>query len=114
MRYAGFPEFIMVLVKMGFLTEEEADYWKSPIAWKEATQKLLGASSSSESDLVAAIDAKANFKSPEERERILAGMRWIGIFSDEKTTPRKNPLDTLCAALEAKMQYAEGERDMVL
>lgn len=114
MRYAGFPEFVMVLVKMGFLVEEEQDFWKTAIPWKEATQKLLGASGSDEKSLVEAIDAKASFKNAEERERILAGLRWIGIFSDEKITPRKNPLDTLCAALEAKMQYAEGERDMVL
>lgn len=31
-----------------------------------------------------------------------------------KITPRGNPLDTLCATLEQKMQYAEGERDLVM
>lgn len=41
-------------------------------------------------------------------------MKWIGLFSDAPITPRGNPLDTLCATLEEKMQYGEGERDMCL
>jgi saccharopine dehydrogenase (NADP+, L-glutamate forming) len=31
-------------------------------------------------------------------------------FSSEKIIPRGNPLDTLCATLEKKMQFEEGER----
>jgi|HubBroStandDraft_2_1064218.scaffolds.fasta_scaffold1230392_1 hypothetical protein len=38
----------------------------------------------------------------------------VGIFSDAKITPRGNPLDTLCALLEEKMSYEEGERDFVV
>lgn len=38
----------------------------------------------------------------------------VGIFSDAKITPRGNPLDTLCAALEDKMTFQEGERDMIV
>jgi saccharopine dehydrogenase (NADP+, L-glutamate forming) len=46
--------------------------------------------------------------------RILAGFRWLGLFSDDPITPRGNPLDTLCATLEQKMQFEEGERDLVM
>lgn len=84
LRYAGFPEFIKVLVDMGFLQDTEQDYWKTPIAWKEATQKLLGASSSDEGELLRAIASKTAFKDNEQRDHILSGLRWIGIFSDEK------------------------------
>lgn len=38
----------------------------------------------------------------------------VGIFSDKKITPRGNALDTLCATLEEKMQFEEGERDLVV
>ena len=38
----------------------------------------------------------------------------VGIFSDTKITPKGNPLDTLCATLEEKMAYEEGERDFVV
>ncbi|OTA61090.1 Saccharopine dehydrogenase [Hypoxylon sp. EC38] len=114
LRYQGFPEFIRVLVEIGFLEDAEQDALKQPITWKEATQKILGTSSSNQSDLESAIVSKATFDSPEEKSRILSGLRWIGLFSDEKITPRGNPLDTLCATLEKKMQYEEGERDLVM
>ncbi|KFG86053.1 saccharopine dehydrogenase [Metarhizium anisopliae] len=114
LRYAGFPQFIRCLVQVGFLEETPIKALESPITWREATQAVLGTASSDPKELEAAIVAKAEFDSPEDRERILSGLRWIGIFSNEKITPRGNPLDTLCAVLEQKMQFEEGERDMVM
>ncbi|KAF7875223.1 hypothetical protein EAF04_002395 [Stromatinia cepivora] len=113
LRYQGFPEFIRVLVDMGFLSDEDKGF-SEPITWKEATQKVLAASSSSEDDLKWAIASKAKFESTEEKERIMNGLNWVGIFSDEKIIPRGNPLDTLCATLEKKMQFEKGERDLVM
>jgi saccharopine dehydrogenase (NADP+, L-glutamate forming) len=118
LRYQGFPEFVKVLVDIGFLSEEEQSFLKpssdKPISWKEATQKIIGASSNKESDLTWGISSKTQFKDTPEKERILSGLRWIGLFSDEPITPRNNPLDTLCATLEQKMQYEKDERDMVM
>lgn len=114
LRYQGFPEFIKVLVDMGFLSDEPAEYLTTPISWKDATAQILAAKSGSEADLEASIKSKAAFNSAEEETRILSGLKWIGIFSDEKITPRGNPLDTLCATLEKKMQFEEGERDFVM
>jgi len=114
LRYQGFPEFVRVLVDMGFLSDEPQAFLKEPISWKEATQKILTATSSTEQDLKWAIFSKAKFKNTEEKERIINGLRWVGIFSDEKIIPRGNPLDTLCATLEKKMQFEEGERDFVM
>ncbi|RYP13728.1 hypothetical protein DL765_006744 [Monosporascus sp. GIB2] len=114
LRYAGFPEFVKVLVDIGFLEDEEQSYCKEPIPWKEATQKILAAPSSDEKDLIGAVSAKTTFKDNEQRGHILAGLRWLGLFSSEKIIPRGNPLDTLCATLEKKMQFGEGERDLVI
>ncbi|KAL7926933.1 Saccharopine dehydrogenase [Trichoderma austrokoningii] len=114
LRYQGFPQFIKVLVQTGFLEETPVEALKTPITWKEATKAVLGISSSESKDLEAAIVSRADFDSDEDRERILSGLRWIGIFSDEKITPRGNSLDTLCATLEQKMQFEENERDMVM
>ncbi|KAI9759170.1 MAG: Saccharopine dehydrogenase [NADP(+), L-glutamate-forming] [Chaenotheca gracillima] len=117
LRYQGFPEMIRVLVDIGFLSEEKKDFLKpssSPITWKEATQKILNASTGSEKDLVWAISSKTKFDNTDEKNRILAGLRWMGLFSDEKIDPRETPLDTLCATLEAKCQYGPDERDFVM
>ena len=51
LRYQGFPEFVRVLVDMGFLSEDKHDFLEQPIDWKEATKKVLGASSDKESSV---------------------------------------------------------------
>ena len=76
LRYAGFPEFIKVLVDIGFLNQEEQNFLKEPVAWKEATRKIFGASSSSENDLVWAISSKTAFKDTNEKNRLVAGLKW--------------------------------------
>ncbi|ODQ76371.1 hypothetical protein LIPSTDRAFT_101656 [Lipomyces starkeyi NRRL Y-11557] len=114
LRYQGFTDFVLVLVDLGFLDETPVEYLKEPIPWKEAFAKLIGAKSSSEADLLAAIDVKASFPSEEERARIINGFRWLGLFSETPIKPRGNPLDTFCATLEELMQYEEGERDLVM
>ncbi|KAI9799680.1 MAG: Saccharopine dehydrogenase [NADP(+), L-glutamate-forming] [Sarcosagium campestre] len=117
LRYQGFPEFVRVLVDIGFLSEEEREFLSpssAPLTWREAFSRILSSTSTKESDLIWAISSKTRFKDDAEKNRIITGLRWLGLFSDDKITPRKNPLDTLCATLESKMQYAPGERDMVL
>ncbi|KAJ5815050.1 Saccharopine dehydrogenase / Homospermidine synthase [Penicillium riverlandense] len=114
LRYQGFPEMIKVLVDTGFLSDEANPVFDKPIAWKEATKALLGATSASEQDLQWAVASKTAFPSNDERNRLLSGLRWIGLFSDEPIIPRGNPLDTLCATLEKKMQYGPEERDLVM
>ncbi|CDK26040.1 unnamed protein product [Kuraishia capsulata CBS 1993] len=114
LRFQGFPEFVKVLVDIGFLKDEENDLFKESAPWNETVAKYIGAASSSEADIVAKISSSTQFVSEDDKERILAGFKWLGLFSDTKTTPRGNPLDTLCATLEEKMQYEEGERDLVI
>jgi saccharopine dehydrogenase (NADP+, L-glutamate forming) len=116
LRYQGFPEFVKVLVDLGFLSEEPLNILKessSPPTWREATKAIIGSSSDSESDLIWAISSKTSFSNTEEKYRIVSGLKWIGLLSSNPITPRGNPLDTLCATLEAKMQYEKGERDLV-
>lgn len=114
LRFDGFPPFIKVLVDLGFLDETENDVFKSAKPWNEVFAKVMGAKSASNEDLLAAVESKANFKNEESKQRILAGLRWLGLFSTTPITPRGNPLDTLCATLEQLMQFEKGERDLVI
>ena len=67
------------------------------------------------STLVARIKEICEFPSVSESERIISGLRWIGLFSSELVKPRAgNLLDTLCAQLESLMKYEQGERDLVM
>ena len=82
----GFPEFVKVLVDIGFLRDEEQSYCKESIPWKDFLQKILTASSSDEKDLVEALSAKTTFKDNEQRQHILTGLKWLGMFSSEKVS----------------------------
>lgn len=114
LRYQGFVEFVLALVDLGFLSDEEKEFLNTPIPWKDAFAKLIGAASSSEKDVLASIDAKTTFASAEEKATVISGFRWLGFFSEKPITPCKTPLDTLCATLEELMMYEEGERDFVM
>ncbi|CCA77802.1 probable chimeric spermidine synthase/saccharopine reductase [Serendipita indica DSM 11827] len=115
LRFQGFPEFIAVLVKMGWLDGESKEWLTNDLTWAEVTQKALGADSADEKTLVEKVAAIADFPSVSERTRIISGLRWIGLLSSEKVTVRaSNLLDTLCARLETLMKYEEGERDLVM
>jgi len=114
LRYQGNPAIVQTFQDLGLLSDEQQDYLKSPISWKEAFAKIIGSSSHQENDLIWAVDSKTKFKDNEEKERIIAGLKWYGLFGDDKIEPRGTPLDCLCATLEQKQQYFEGERDFVM
>ncbi|KAK9455265.1 Saccharopine dehydrogenase [Dipodascopsis uninucleata] len=114
LRYQGFTEFAHVLVDLGLFREQKFDFLDEAIPWKEAFAQIIGAPSSTESDLIATIEKNATFKDDEDKTRILNGIKWLGLMSDEPITPKGNPLDTFCATLENLMQYEDGERDFVM
>lgn len=66
LRYGGFPEFVRVLVDIGFLSEDKTPHLSStkekPPTWAEATAQVVGATSPSYDDLLWAISSKTNFK----------------------------------------------------
>ncbi|KAJ3108769.1 hypothetical protein HDU97_000169 [Phlyctochytrium planicorne] len=114
LRYKGFPEFIKALVKLGFLSDEQQSYLAptaAPLAWRSVLSKVLGASPSD--NLEQLVLAKIGLNA-ESGERIVLGMKWLGLFSETAVQNRGTLLDTLCSTLEEKMQYGPGERDMVM
>ncbi|KAJ3079273.1 Saccharopine dehydrogenase [NADP(+), L-glutamate-forming], partial [Quaeritorhiza haematococci] len=116
LRYQGFPKFVKALVQIGFLDDQEVAWLApgaAPIAWKTVLSRMLGTSSESEEELKSAILAKTGLTG-EEGERILRGIKWLGLLSATHVTARGTLLDTLCATLEEKMMYKDGERDMVM
>ncbi len=126
LRYQGFPEFVLALVRCGFLDDEAKDYLPlgGKITWAEVTAKAAGAKSASPQDLAEAVRAKGQFKSEEEAKKILAGFRWLDLFDGSKNATIRgtaaqqkqgqgNLLDTLCATLEQKCRYEAGEVDAV-
>jgi saccharopine dehydrogenase (NADP+, L-glutamate forming) len=135
LRYGGFPTFVQALVNLGLLDTQEVDHLKSgaaEVTWRALICTLLGvAASASDADLTKALSDKAKLSvlSDDERQNILFGFKWLGLFSNEakvlinyrliiiitaQVQLRGSLLDCLCATLEEKMAYQKGERDMVM
>ena len=67
------------------------------------------------STLVVHVKELCNLPSADEAVCIIAGLRWMGLFSTALLTPRAgNLLDTLSARLDTLMAYAPGERDLLM
>jgi len=75
-RYNGFPQFVKALVDIGFLSVDEQDFFKQAIPWKEALQKFIGASSSSEEDLIKTVLSKTSISDESVKSQVLAGLKW--------------------------------------
>lgn len=125
LRYQGFPEFVLALVRLGFLDEAAHPALKSAKTWAELTAALVGASSTDEGALVEGVRARCAFADADEASRVLRGLRWLGLFDaaapltvgglpEQLAAGEGNLLDTLCKNLEGKCAYAPGERDMVM
>lgn len=76
LRYTGFPEFIKVLVDIGFFNEKKQDFLNEAIPWKDATAKILSSSSTSIDDLLQVISSKTTFRNTNEKNQIVAGLKW--------------------------------------
>ena len=136
LRYQGNPAFVKALTDLGWLDTQTKDWLKPGLTWAEVTHKAIGSRDSSEryvchvccltrlvegdtndllSSLIAQVKELCRFPNKSESDRIINGLRWIGLFSSEQATVRSgNLLDTVCAQLEKELSYRPGERDLVI
>ena len=115
LRYEGNPAFVKALIDLGWLDPEAKDWLQPGLPWSEIMQKSINAKASDEDSLIFRVKELCSFPSESESERIISGLRWIGLFSSAEATVRGgNLLDTLCAQLEKELSYQPGERDLVM
>eukprot|EP01123_Difflugia_compressa_P002664 TRINITY_DN1342_c0_g1_i2.p1 TRINITY_DN1342_c0_g1~~TRINITY_DN1342_c0_g1_i2.p1 ORF type:complete len:351 (-),score=56.71 TRINITY_DN1342_c0_g1_i2:102-1154(-) len=107
-RYRGWCDCIKKLADLGYLDMNELDL--SNYTYAKLTASMLN----SQSTLHIKNQVAAHFKL-DATNRIITTMEWLGLFSNDPIPPKTNTrLDALCAAMLARMQYAEGERDMLV
>ena len=114
LRYEGNPALVRALIDLGWLDSSEKPWLVDGITWAQIQQQATGAASPSEEDLVKKVDELCTFSSPTEREEILAGLRWMGLFSGKQAALYGNLLDTLSAELDRLCSFRPGERDLVM
>ncbi|WVQ95163.1 spermidine synthase [Kwoniella sp. CBS 9459] len=114
MRFGGFCEVITAWKEIGLLNDTPSDDLSkdaSPITWIQLIAKLLG----TEAKEAAVVEKLKTLKSFSNDSKILISKsRQIGLFSEEKVTPRGSVMRSLSALLEQKCQFQEGEVDLVL
>jgi saccharopine dehydrogenase (NADP+, L-glutamate forming) len=60
-------------------------------------------------------EAVAKFCKIDKDSEVISRFEWLGLFDERKIDPKVNTrLDALCALFEEKMNYAPGERDMIV
>ncbi len=66
------------------------------------------------SSLITRIKAVCKFPTEHESNRIISGLRWMGLLSPSPAAVRENLLDTLATQLTTLLSYQPGERDLVM
>ena len=106
LRYPGWCETWAAVGKLGLLSEEEISL--GGMSYRDFVAKLMGIEGDPEKAL-------PQFLGVPEDSHVIEKFRWLGLLSDERVPFEKStPLDVFADLLEKKLQYKEGERDMVI
>ncbi len=107
LRNAGWCDTLRKIADLGLLDEAP----RSDLAgatWADLTRKLTGSRGDLRADLAAFLNVAADSK-------VISDLTWLGLLSDDPLPAGVNsPIDILCARMLAKMQYAAGERDLLV
>ncbi len=108
LRNKGWCSTLKKIADLGLLEEEEKDW--TGLTYKDFLKKLMN--SPAEEDIKKSLSAHLNI---EENSDIIQRYEWLGLLSDEPLPLEKDsPLNILGAKMLEKLQYEEGERDMIM
>ena len=108
LRNKGWCSTLKKIADLGLLEEEEKDW--TGLTYKDFLKKLMN--DPAEEDIKKALSAHLNI---EESSDIIQRFEWLGLLSDEPLPSEKDsPLNILGAKMLEKLQYEEGERDMIM
>lgn len=109
LRNQGWCATMKKMAELGLLDEEERDDLAG-LTYAQFTARLIGASST------AGLRAQlAQHLGIPAESFILDNLAWLGLLDDQPLPAgARSPIDILTAAMLQKMQYAPGERDMLI
>jgi len=107
LRNVGWCATLRKIVDLGLLDEQARDDMAG-LTFARFTARLIGSTGDLKQDLAA-------FLKVEEDSLVIRNLEWLGLLSDEPLPLQKGaPIDVLTARMLEKMQYKEGERDMLI
>lgn len=108
LRNKGWCPTLKKIVDLGLLDEGEEDW--SGLTYKDFLNKLMN--DPAEKDIKKAL---SNYLDIEESSDIISRFEWLDLLSDNPLPLTKgSALDILGAKMLEKLQYEEGERDMII
>jgi saccharopine dehydrogenase-like NADP-dependent oxidoreductase len=107
-RNKGWCDTVKKISDLGYLDLTESNLTGQTYA--HLTGSMIN-STATGSDLRAAV---AKHLGLDPSHKILCDIEWLGLFGEHKITNAKTRLDALCNAMLARMEYAPGERDMLI
>ncbi|MHA1905794.1 MAG: saccharopine dehydrogenase C-terminal domain-containing protein [Candidatus Thorarchaeota archaeon] len=106
-RNIGWCGTLKKIADLGLLDIEERSLGN--LSFSQMIKQVL---STNEDDVLSAVAKKLNL---ETTDPIIGRLDWLGLFSDEIIPDGISTyLDVLCHLFEEKLQYAPGERDMIV
>lgn len=108
LRYPGWCQTLKKVVDLGLLDETEQNV--KGLSYSDFLRKLIKKAKGKnlKEDLAAYLKI-------EEDSEPMKRFEWLGLFSDEQIPAEKSsPLDVFANRLLEKLQYEEGERDMII
>jgi saccharopine dehydrogenase (NADP+, L-glutamate forming) len=108
LRYPGWCQTMKKVVELGFLDEKEQDVKR--LSYADFLRKLIKKEKGTDlkNDLATCLKI-------DESSEPIKRFEWLGLLSDEELPGEKSsPLDILANRLLEKLQYKEGERDMIV
>ena len=107
LRNVGWCLTLRKIVDLGLLDEEVRDDIAG-LTFAQFMAKLIGSTGDLKKDLAAYLEVERD--SP-----VISNLEWLGLLSDDPLPLQKGaPVDILTARMLEKMQYEEGERDMLI
>lgn len=108
LRNVGWCETIKKMVQLGLLDQTEKD-WKG-LTYQDFLRSLIGCPV--EKNLRQAV---CDYLRLDPGLAIIRRLEWLGLLSDEPLPVEKgSALDIVAARMSEKLQYGEGERDMIV
>jgi saccharopine dehydrogenase (NADP+, L-glutamate forming) len=107
-RYPGWCQTMKKIVELGFLDDKEMDV--AGLSYADFLRRLIKKQKGTDlkKDL-------ATYLKIDENSEPIKRFDWLGLLSDEKLPGEKgSPLDIFANRLLEKLQYQEGERDMII
>lgn len=108
LRYPGWCRTLLKVGQMGLLDDGAKD--RAGSTYRDLMAELAGAAAGEDVRAAAARRLEIGLRSD-----IMERLDWLGLFEDRPlAAERGSALDNLAALMIEKLQYAEGERDMIV